>query len=328
VVLFYTALLIFVLARYLGILVRIFEEKPLFISPRGQPLPDADEVRVPLGGGLTLAGTYAKGRGKRRGVILFAPEFGGHRWSAATYAGHLLAEGFDLFTFDFRNQGDSDFQPGYEPLQWVTNHEARDVRAALDYLQSRPDADPRGVGLFGVSRGGGAGIVAAAKHPFVRCVVTDGAFATRAVMVPYMRKWVSLYCSQLRLQRWLPDWFLNLVAVIALGYLSRRRRCRFPNVERATRKLAPRPLLMIHGGGDTYIKPPMARRLFECAGEPRTLWVVEKAKHNQAVNAAPEEYRARVAAFFTEHLTGAPSPPSLPRTSGGVYPRREAVPPG
>ena len=48
--------------------------------------------------------------------------------------------------------------PGYDPLQWVTDYEVRDAEAALAYLKSRPDADPRGVGFFGISKGAGAGL--------------------------------------------------------------------------------------------------------------------------------------------------------------------------
>jgi hypothetical protein len=59
---------------------------------------------------------------------------------------------------------------------------------------------------------------------------------------------------------------------------------------------------MIHGGGDTYIRPEMARVIFSRANEPKELWVVAKAKHNQALQLAGEEYHRRVLAFFEKHL--------------------------
>ncbi len=292
-------LLTWTLWRYLEVLIRIFEEKPLFISPRGEPVAGAEEVRFPTRDGLTLAGSYLHTTAlERRGVVLFGPEFGSNRWSFAAYCTHLLSEGYDLFTFDFRGQGDSDRHARYQPLMWVTNHEERDMKAAIVYLQSRPDADPRGIGVFGVSRGGGAALLAAAKSPSVRCVITDGAFATRTTMVPYMRKWINLYCSRWRLQRFLPDWFFGLTAHICLWFMSQRRACRFPSLQRAVAKLAPRPLLMIHGAQDTYIKPEMAQRLFGVAGQPKELWLVQGAKHNQGVQTAGDEYQRRVTAFF------------------------------
>ena len=56
--------------------------------------------------------------------------------------------------------------------------------------------------------------------------------------------------------------------------------------------------LMIHGGGDTYIKPEMAQALFDRAGKPKEFWLVEGAKHNQALHVAGDEYQRRVLEFF------------------------------
>ena len=67
-------------------------------------------------------------------------------------------------------------------------------------------------------------------------------------------------------------------------------------------RLAPRPLLMIHGGGDNYIRPEMAQDLFKRARAPKEFWLVDKAKHNQALELAADEYRRRILAFFDAHL--------------------------
>ena len=245
---------------------------------------------------------------KRQGVILFGLEYASNRWSCLPYCEHLLAAGFDVFTFECRNQGDSDAQPGYEPLQWVTNHEVEDFQAALTYLKSRSDGDPRGIGFFGISKGGGAGLLAAARDPFVRCFVTDGIFATHTTMIPYMRRWIAIYSDRYWIQELLPTCFYAWMGHAALRQIGRERGCRFPHLERAMAKLSPRPLLMIHGGSDTYIKPEMARKVFEHARPPKEFWLVEGAKHNQAIQVAGEEYQQRVLDFFLEHLAGNKTP--------------------
>jgi pimeloyl-ACP methyl ester carboxylesterase len=301
--------------KYLDKVVRIFQEKPLFIIPRGQPTEDAEEIRFPTTDGLTLCGCYLRALTPRRvGVILFGLEFGSNRWSAVPYCEFLRRAGFDIFAFEPRCQGDSDWQPGYEPLQWVTAYEVCDFRAALAYLRNRPDADPRGVGLFGISKGGGAGLLAAKRDPYLRCFVTDGMFATHTTMVPYMRKWVAIYSTRLRLQKVLPRFVYSLVARDALHRIGRERRCRFPHLEVAIGRLGGRPLLMIHGGGDTYIKPEMARALFERARGPKEFWLVEAAKHNQAFHTANGEYQRRVLAFFQAHLADGQAGESRPQT--------------
>jgi len=154
--------------------------------------------------------------------------------------------------------------------------------------------------------GAGAGVLCAADDPRVLCCVTDGMFATATTLVPYMRQWFRIYNTDFP-QAIIPEWYYRLVAGIALRRVERERGCRFPSLERAVARLAPRPLLMIHGGQDTYIKPDMARALYECAGEPREFWLVEGAKHNLALQVAGDEYRERVLRFFERHLASAPA---------------------
>jgi predicted alpha/beta hydrolase len=288
--------------KYLPNIVRIFQELPLFIIPRGQPVPVAEDVSLVTEDGRKLSGCYLKTVVPRKGVILFGLEFGSNRWACVPYCELLIAAGYDIFSFEFRGQGESEPQPGYKPLQWVTEHEVCDMKAALAYLKQRPDADPRGLGFFGISKGGGAGLLAAADDPSVRCFVTDGIFATWTTMLPYMRKWVAIYNKNYFVQEVLPDWFYGLFIRAALRQVRKANSCRFPSLERTLPRLAPRPLLMIHGGADTYIKPNMAQQLFGLAREPKELWLVEGAKHNQALQVAGDAYRKRVLDFFETHL--------------------------
>jgi fermentation-respiration switch protein FrsA (DUF1100 family) len=290
-----------VVKHYLPLMVRIFQEKPLFIVPRGQPGDESERVSFQTEDGLTLKGCYLRAGGQRRGVILFGLEFGSNCWSCRAYCDHLLEAGYDVFAFESRNQGDSDRQEGYDPLQWVTAYEVADAKAALAYVKSRSDADPRGVGFFGISKGAGAMLLAAAADPYVRCFITDGMFATLSTTTPYMRQWFKIYNTYFPVQ-FVPEWYVSYAARIGLRQIEQQRGCQFPPLEEAMPKLAPRPLLMIHGEGDSYIKPDMARSLFERAGEPKEFWLVPGAKHNQGLHVAGDEYRRRVLGFFQQHL--------------------------
>ena len=295
------AMYLYVRWKYMGFLVRIFQERPLFIIPRGQPTDAADPVALRAGDGLTLRGCYFATPHPRRGVILFGLEYGSNRWACRPYCEKLLAAGFDIFTYEPRNQGESDKDANYEPLQWVTDRDVADMRSAVAYLSKRPDADPRGIGLFGISKGGSTGLVVAALEPSVRCIATDGAYATYTTMVPYIRRWIGIYSDRRRLQRVLPTWFYGQVGLTGMRRVARNRGVSYPSVERAAGKFD-RPLLMIHGGADTYIKPEMAQAIFSRARGAKDLWIVPNAKHNQAINAAGDEYHARIVKFFEEHL--------------------------
>lgn len=295
----------YVIWSFLEQIIRIFQEKPLFSSPRGQPVADAEDLRFNTDDGLVLAGCYLKTQSQRRGVILFGLEFGSNRWASIPYCEFLRKNGFDIFAFEMRGQGDSASQPNYEPLQWVTNYEVCDFRAALSYLKIRPDADSRGVGLYGMSKGGSAGLIVAAGEPYVRCAVVDGVYATFATMVPYMKKWLTIYTKRPWVAQVILPFYFRLAARLALRKLRLARNCEFPYLEEALPQFAPRPLLMIHGGADNYIKPAMAKTLFKLAGQPKDLWMVDGAKHNQAFHMANGQYQQRVLDFFTTHLAPA-----------------------
>jgi uncharacterized protein len=295
-------LYLYVRWKYMGFLTRIFQEKPLFVIPRGEPDPRAEDVTVPAADGLALRGCYLRATApRRRGVILFGLEFGSNRWACKQYCQALLEAGYDVFAFEPRNQGDSARDPNYEPLQWVTDRDVADMRAAVAYHKARPDADPRGIGVFGVSKGGSTGVIVAASDPWVKCVATDGMYGTHTTMVPYMQRWIQIYSGQRLLQRALPTWFYGVIGGVGLKKVARNRGVTYPSVEKATARLN-RPLLMIHGEGDTYIKPDMARAIFERAGGVKKLWLVPKAKHNQALHVAGEQYNRAVVQFFDLHL--------------------------
>jgi pimeloyl-ACP methyl ester carboxylesterase len=299
------ALHVYIMIRYFPFVPRIFQEKPLLIPPFGQPVADAEDVTLTTPDGVQLRGCYLRTPAQRKGVILFGLEYGSKRWACVEYCEFLREAGYDICSFEMRGQGDSPAQPGYEPLQWVTDFDVIDFQTALAYLKGRPDRDERGVGLFGLSKGGGAGLIAAARDPYIRCAVTDGAFATLGTMMPYVHRWMFIYVRRRWVANLLPRRYLRWIAKRAIRQVSRERGCHYTSLEKAMPRIAPRPLLMIHGGADTYIKPEMARALVALARPPRELWLVEGAKHNQAMQTANGEYRRRVLAFFDQHLTAA-----------------------
>lgn len=306
-VLFPVAFHLHIIYRYLAIIVRILQEKPLFIVPHGQPRDDAEKVEITTSDGLTLHGCYFKAPQPRKGVLLFGIEFDSKCWSCLPYSEFLREAGYDIFAFEMRGQGQSAAQPGYQPLQWVTTFELDDFRAALKYLKGRPDADPRGCGFFGISKGGSAGLFIASEDPYIRCSVTDGVFATHRVMIPYMKKWIHIYTRRPLLANVLPTWYYGYVAKIALGRVEKERKCTYPHLEDVIHRMSPRPWLMIHGGADNYIKPDMALELFDRAGPPKEAWIVDKAKHNQSIQIANGDYRRRVVEFFERYLVSVES---------------------
>src|SRR5208337_4580766 len=147
-------------------------------------------------------------------------------WSYLPYLDHIRDLGYDVFTFDFRNHGCSASAPDYVPLQWATDHEVRDLRAALACLRNRPDHDQAGFGLVGVSRGGSTDLVVGSEEPDVWGVVTDGAFPTRGTITAYMFRWAEIFVRSRVLLALFPGWLYSFLGWVSLLESQRRLKCR------------------------------------------------------------------------------------------------------
>ncbi len=301
--------LIWASIRYGSVIDRIFEERPVFLPLLVEPDDRGERVSFTSQDGLRLEGTYLKRRCRdRAGVLVFCHEYLSDRWSYVPYLDHLRDVGFDVFTFDFRNHGTSDSDPAYRPLQWTTDHEVRDLRAALDYLRRRPDRDPAGYGLFGVSRGGGVALVVAAYERDVWGVITDGAFPTRGTMTAYIGRWSEIYVQSRLLLRFVPRWIYDILGSRSLQRSGKRLGCFFPEIEQAVRRLTPRPWLQIHGARDAYIGPEIARAFSAYARQPKEMWLVPEAKHNRCRECEPEAYPERLRSFLQQYAPRRPLP--------------------
>jgi uncharacterized protein len=315
--------LIYAIFTYGPVIVRIFELRPVFLPLRVTPEDLGESVEFNTDDGLVLSGSFLGRRNPQRvGLLVFCHEYLSDRWSYLPYLDHLRDVGYDVFTFDFRNHGSSAGDTDYAPLQWATDYEVRDLRAALACLRNRPDHDQAGFGLVGVSRGGSTALLVGSEEPDVWGVVTDGAFPTRGTMTAYMFRWAEIFVRSRVLLALFPSWLYSFLGWVSLLASQRRLKCRFPDIEKAARRLSPRPWLLIHGERDAYIGPEIAKSLFEHAREPKEMWLVPEAKHNRCRECEPEAYAARITKFLAQHSPRRPvstSAPTLTHAALSVY---------
>jgi fermentation-respiration switch protein FrsA (DUF1100 family) len=62
------------------------------------------------------------------------------------------------------------------------------------------------------------------------------------------------------------------------------------------------PLLFMHGTADPLIRPTYTQQVFDQANEPRELWMIPGATHSNTFQVGGDEYREKVAGFFTRTL--------------------------
>jgi uncharacterized protein len=282
----------------------ILERCPPFSVEPTSPSPDAERIEFETADGFTLRGSLHLPSGAPRGLIVFCPELGGDHWSALWYCQGLLQADFAVMAFDFRNHGDSDRMPGYTPIHWLTEFEVTDAVAAVQYARSRTDLGRLPLGLFGISRGGSAALVAAARCPEVRCVASEGAFSISAMSLHYTLRWATLYYPPWIL-RFFPVWHVRTTLAMARAVSQLRRHCRYTLLEQWLPRLRGRSVLMITDGRDTYVLPEISQELFRHFPQPGSeIWLVEPAKHNLARLVETEKFDRRMIAFFSQMLDG------------------------
>jgi pimeloyl-ACP methyl ester carboxylesterase len=299
-----------ILRKYVRIMFNILRDTPppLSMGPRDFLRIQGEPVTFRAFDGLSLRGMFLFGdhKGQPKGLIIFAHEFASDMYSCARYCRPLLAAGYDIFTFDFRGHGESSNLENYQVRQWVTNHELSDMMGALAYVEDWLEAQgrPKEVGLYGISRGGGAAILSAAHNPCVRAIVADSAFSNDTTLEHLMKRWAYIFAKVRFVYENHPPQFWRFLRWLLFRECRRKLRCELPSVRKALARMKPRPILFIHGDKDSYIPFEQALMLYELAARPKHLWIVQGAKHNQSVITQPQRYADRTVAFFHRYLAG------------------------
>ncbi len=298
-----------VLRKYVRIALHIVKDTipALSMVPRSFVRLEGEIVEFRAFDGLRLNGMFLYGDAKRRprGMIIFAHEFKSDMYSASCYCQGLLSAGYDVFSFDFRNHGASTTEEHYHPLQWCTDRELDDILGAVAFVEDWLERQqrPSEIGLFGVSRGGTACLLAAWHNPTINAVITDGAFSSDKVIEHFMKRWASIFAKVRFVYENHPPTFWRFLRWLLFRECQRKLGIRIPSARKALMHMAPRPILLIHGEEDNYIPVDQSRILYAAASDPRFMWIVPGAKHNQSAIVAPQEYAQRTARFFDRYLT-------------------------
>ncbi len=159
---------------------------------------------------------------------------------------------------------------------------------AVKFLRSR---GVERIGLLGFSYGGMASMLAAPLCEEVHAVVSDGGPAR-------LRSAIEGRCVEWHLPRWL-GWLLGYL-VVAVTSVRLGANLFLYEPLRWVGRIAPRPILFIHGELDLYL--PDFEELFTAANQPKEAWRLPGVQHTKASEAQPEEFYHRVIGFFQQNL--------------------------
>lgn len=183
-------------------------------------------------------------------------------------------EGLQVFMFDYRGYGESQGRPFRKGVY-------EDSLSAVRYVLSRTDVNKDAVFFLGQSLGGANAIAVAAlaRELNIRAVVIDSSFYSYRSIVRDKIGEIPLL-----------SWFRT-----PLSYVMATDEFHSGDM---IGSIAPVPVMIIHGTDDRVVPYQHGLKLFERAGEPKTLVTVEGGDHITALMPQHAEYRQKVLDFF------------------------------
>jgi len=226
--------------------------------------------------GTRLHGWFIPAQGRAKGTIV---HFHGNAQNMSAHyplVYWLPQEGYNLFTFDYRGYGKSGGTAGRKGI-----HD--DALAAIDYVAARPEA-ASGLVLVGQSLGGTLAIVAGAERKEkIRAMIIECTFSAYQDIAQDKARAVPLAGSVLGS---VPS-LLATSEYNAIDYVG---------------KLAPTPILFIHGTADAVIPFEHSQRLFEKAGQPKQFWALQGGGHIEAFSTFLPQLKPRLVQFIDQSL--------------------------
>lgn len=247
---------------------------------------DYADVELGTAGGARLRGWLVPGAPGARVAVVTVHGAGADRREFLRHVPVLHAAGYPVLLFDCREHGISD-GAGRGISLGAREHE--DVSAAVAYLRAQHGAER--VAVIGTSQGAASAILAGASDRGIDAVVAENSFARFEDVLRESED-----------ARGAPPVLVALTAAVARWRMDASA---VPDPLDVVARVAPTPLLLLHGSADRVISPRHTEALFAAAGEPKELWIAPGAEHAMLFNAHPAEWSARVLGFLHRHV-GAP----------------------
>ncbi len=187
----------------------------------------------------------------------------------ALLAERICHEGFAVFIFNFRGAGYSGGNldmPGW----------ARDLKAVVDYLWTLAEVDRSRLSLLGFSGGAAVSVYVASQDNRVSSVVTCACPAefTLVAKVEESQSIIDHFRSigvirDKGFPHSIEQWLGGFRHISPINYVA---------------GIAPRPLLLVHGSEDELVAVADAHRLYDKAGEPKQIIIIDGAGHRLRQN--------------------------------------------
>lgn len=204
---------------------------------------------------------------KAGGVLLYLHGNGSNISANLNHGLRFYNLGLSVFLIDYRGFGKS---TGKFPSELQVY---QDTEISFNYLVQEKGIAPENIIIYGHSLGGAIGINLASKYQNIGGVIIEGSFTSLLEMTNYLRRY----------------WIFPINMILHQ---------RFDSISKL--HLLKTPLFFIHGDADEVVPFYMSERLFAQAPEPKQLYIVPGANHNNLATVAGDDYLHRVREFLEQ----------------------------
>ena len=184
-------------------------------------------------------------------------------------AERICREGFAVFIFNFRGCGASG--GNLDILGWT-----RDLKAVIEHLWTLPQVDRSRLSLLGFSGGAAVSVYVAAQDNRVSPILACACPAEFTSFIEADSPWSLIdhfrSIGTIRDKDFphsAEEWLNGFRLISPINYVDR---------------IAPRPLLLVHGSKDETLEVSHAHRLYDRAGEPKQIIIIDGAEHRLRQN--------------------------------------------
>ena len=252
--------------------------------------------------GLKLAGVLHLPDGERsvkRPALLALHGFGSNK-ASRTISGPaetLASWGYAVLRFDMRGCGDSE---GVR-ARVICLEQVEDTRNALTYLASRPEIDATRIGCIGTSFGAAVAVYAAGIDERIAAVISSGGwgdgvskFRAQHASPDAWDRFVKMMEEGRRLAAqgktlMVPRFDIVPIKPELRSHLAPGSIMEFPfdtvdsmynfRANNVVGRIAPRPLLLLHGSRNSVTPTQQSIDLFAHAGDPTDLHLIARVDH-------------------------------------------------
>ncbi|NJN58229.1 MAG: alpha/beta fold hydrolase [Leptolyngbyaceae cyanobacterium SL_5_9] len=204
-------------------------------------------------------------------VLLYLHGNGANIGANVAQASRFHRLGFSVLLIDYRGYGMSEGDFPTEASVYA------DAQTTWDYLIQQ-GISPEQIFIYGHSLGGAIAINLATQNPSAAGLIVQSSFTSMREMATYAKNLEIFPLDLLLTQR-----FDSLQKLQANG--SPRE------------KSLQMPVLFIHGTADVQVPSVMSEALYAAAPEPKQIWLVPNAGHNDVADVAGAEYLQVVRRF-------------------------------